>query len=245
MLTQKLFIVLLVGLAACSQKPVVTFEVLTPEPAASYTPWVEGTQMALGAPTPWVEGTQTSLTQTALPTFPVPTYTPIVMEKPTDFSPVLYGGKFYQTTFFLMLGGVSRDAWLSSGASVTRFAGEATYSLHSLTQEYKNFFWGKAPEFSPICKTYSIGTDAILEEVDAVAVLDGWNITKRAVTELFADDSENGRFYQQVVLDWLAAEGVTMLKFGVMQIFRVDIEGDSTDEIFISVIRLDESQYTT
>jgi len=232
MQTQKLFIVLLVGLAACSQKPVVTFEVLTPEPAVSATPWVEGTQMAVATPTPLAVSTPSAL--------PVPTFTPA-----TDFSPVLYGGKLYQTTFFLLLGGVSRDAWLAPDTSVALYPGEATYSLHTWMQEYKYFVWGKAPEFSPTCKTYSIGTDANPNEAGMIAVRDGWNITKRAVTELFVDGSANGQFYQQVVLDWLAAEGVAAPRLGVMQIFRVDIEGDGTDEIFISATRLDESQHTT
>jgi hypothetical protein len=74
-----------------------------------------------------------------------------------------------------------------------------------------------------------------------VATLDGWGVTKGAVTELSAD----GQFYQQTVLDWLTAEGVTEPQLGTLQVFRVDVEGDGTDEIFISATPLDESQHTT
>jgi len=223
--TKKLFmlIVLFFSLLACSQLPAVTFDVLTPDPAVSATPWVAGTQTA-----------------EAFASQPAPAYTQEVLEKPTDFSPVLYGGKFYQTTFFLLLGGVSQDAWLAADVSVARFAGEVTYSLHTLAQESKYFFWGKAPEFSPVCKTYSIGTDATFDEVGTVAVVDGWNVTKRDATELSAD----GQIYQQVVNDWLSAAGVNAPQIGSLQIFRVDIEGDGTDEIFISATRLDDSQHT-
>jgi hypothetical protein len=116
-----------------------------------------------------------------------------------------------------------------------------TYSLHSLTQENKYFLWGKAPEFSPICRAYSVGSDAGLDEAGFVAVIDGWNITKRDVTELSADM----QLYQQAVLDWLTAQGVAAAQPGNLQILRVDLEGDGVDEVFISATRLDESQHTT
>jgi hypothetical protein len=247
-----LMFVIFFSLVACFQKPGGTVEPITPAQAASATALVSGMETALAAssPTPWVEGTQTALAVASLPApvtnpiaLPTFAFTPVVMEKPTDFSPVLYGGKFYGTTSFLLLGGVSKDAWLAPEASVGRFSGEATYSLHTLSQKDKYFLWGKTPEFSPVCKSYSVGTDATLDEIGMVGVLDGWNVEKRAVTDLSAD----GQFYQQVVIDWLMANGVAAPRVGDgdLQIFRVDLEGDGTDEIFISETHLDESQHTT
>ena len=179
-------------------------------------------------------------TQTSAPD-PSPTVPPVPSTWPGDFSHVLYGGKVYQTTFFLLLGGVSRDTWLAPDESVASYEGEATYSLHSMTQEYKYFLWGKSPEFSPTCQTYSVSSDADPAEAGFVTVLDGWDITKREVTEL-SDDNE---FYRQAVTDWLASEGVDAPQIGSLQTFRVDIEGDGTDEVFISATRLDDSQHTT
>lgn len=245
-----LIFVILFGLVACSQKPVFTFEVLTPASAASATPWVAGTEtaMALASPTPWVGGTETALaaasptpwvagTQTALAAssaIPFPDVTQEIIERPTDFSPVLYGGKVYDTTFFLLLGGVSRDSWMTPETSVARFSSEVTYSLHSLTQQAKYFVWGRTPELSPTCQTYSIGTDAMLDEPGFVGVVDIWPVSKRDVTEL------SGELYQQAVLDWLTAtEGVEEAEIGTLQVIRVDLEGDGTDEIFISATRLD------
>jgi len=157
------------------------------------------------------------------------------MEKPTDFSPVVYGGKVYDTTFFLLLGGVSSDSWLAPEMSVARFRGEVTYSLHSLTQQAKYFIWGETPELSPTCKNYSIGTEASLDESGFVGVVDGWSVSKRDVAEL----SDGGGIYQQAVLDWLKAEGVTRPELGDLHIYRVDLEGNGSDEIFISATRND------
>jgi len=241
---------LLFILIACSQTPVATISMETPTPTAavpaSATPWVAGTEAALASPTAWIAGTQTALAaetqnQNTLPTFPPPTLAPVIMEKPTDFSPVLYGGKLYQSTFFILLGGVSRETWLTPEVSIARFAGEVTYSLHSMTQEYKYFVWGKAPEFSPTCKTYSIPTDAALDEPSFVGVVDGWDVTKHPVTELSGD----GQFYGQVVSDWLIGEGVSSPQVDSIHVYRVDIEGDGTDEVFVSATHLDESQHTT
>ena len=210
---------------------------------------------ACGAPVsiPNVESTAPLLpTLSFLPTFTPspspaptspPTFTPItiIMEKPTDFSPVVYGGKFYQKPFFLLLGGVSKEKWLAPDESVARFSGEASYSLHTLLQENKYFFWGTSPEFFPTSQSYSIHTDADINEVGLVGVLEDWTIAKRAVTELSAD----GQFYQQAVLDWLTTERVSVPQLDVLHVFLVDIEGDGVYEIFISASHLDESQHTT
>jgi len=245
-ITSLLVFVLMLPLIACSPTVIVSIETPTP---VSTPPWAAGTEAALGSPTPWVGGTQTALAVAALetlgaassPTLPPASSTPIPLEKPTDFSPVLYGGQLYETPFFLLLGGVSRDAWLVPEISVARFSGEVTYSLHNLTQEYKYFLWGKAPEFSSTCKTYSVGTDASLDESGFVAVVDGWDIMKRAVTELAGDDP----FYKQVVVDWLKQEGVSDPHVDSLQVYRVDLEGDGTDEVFIGATHLDDSQHMT
>jgi len=243
--------IVFISLVACSQNPGVPMEsAVTP----TFTPWVEGTEMALATPTPWAEGTEVAFasptpwvsgTQTAQAVAsqiaPSITDVQVVIEKPTDFSPVLYGGKMYDTEFFLLLGGVSRDAWITPDESVERFSGEVTYSLHNMEYVDKYFLWGKAPEFSPTCKVYTIGADAGLDEAGFVATLDGWNVTKRDVTELSAD----GEFYQQVVTDWLTEKGVSKPQLDSIHVYRVDLEGDGTDEIFISASHLDDSQHTT
>ena len=244
---------LLSTLIACSGQSTVTISIETPTAvapvvaSATPTPWVEGTEAALGSPTPWVAGTQTALAaltteaqnQQTLPALPPPTQ--VVIEKPTDFSPVLYGGKLYDSTFFLLLGGVNRETWLAPDTSVARFSGEVTYSLHSLTQKAKYFVWGKTPEFSPPCKGYFVGTDASLDEAGFVGVVDGWEIMKRPVAELSDDEG----FYRQTVIDWLKNEGVSTPQVDSVYVYRVDIEGDGVDEVFISAAHLDESQHTT
>ena len=216
------------SLIACSYN----VEVITPAPteiiASTSTPWAEGTEMALASPTPF-------------PTWTPPAVTQEVTEKPTDFSPVLYGGKVFDSEFFLLLGGAGRDAWFTPEESVSRFSGEVTYSLSNMTTEAKYFLWGQSPELSPTCGFYTVRSDAGLDEGGFVAVVDGWTVAKRPVDELSADSE----IYQQAALDWLNDQGVDDPQLGVLRVFRVDIEGDGSDEIFLSVTRLDDSQHTT
>jgi hypothetical protein len=235
--------ILLFSLVGCTRSLTSTI----PLPSPTFTPYVEGTQTAQAGPS----ATPTPLFST-FPTAILPTDTPASLEstplpttsgeKPTDFSPVLYGGKFNQATSFLLLGGVSKDGWLSPEESVARFAGEVTYSLNTMDIANKYFLWGKTPEFFPTCKAYAVRSDADPGENGLVAVLDGWRVTKYPVTEL---SSTQDQIYHQAVLDWLKGQGVANPQSGVVHIFKVDLENDGVDEVFLSATHLDESQHTT
>jgi len=235
-----LLIVLLIAVQACVPLAEANPQEDGSTPTPTFTPYAGGTETAF-AVTLAAGSTPPTFTPPALPTFAPPSFTPPASEKPTDFSPVLYGGKVYQTTFFLLLGGVSTDVWLAPELSVSRFSGEATYSLHNMKYKDKYFLWGKSPEFFPTCKTYTVGTDAGLEENGFVATLDGWTVVKRDVIELSADEE----VYRQAVIDWLEGEGIASPEIGTLYIFRVDLEGDGTDEVFINATHLDDSQHTT
>jgi hypothetical protein len=163
------------------------------------------------------------------------------MEQPTDFSPVLYGGELGHSIIFMLLGGVGRETWLAPDISVSRFPSPGIYSLHSFTQKAKYFVGTTAPAFSPTCEGYIVGSGTALDSSGFVGVLDGWDVTKRPVTEL----ADGEGFYQQAVTDWLKTEGVSAPQVDSIHVYRVDIEGDSVEEVFISATHLDDSQHTT
>ena len=227
-LRKSILLLSLFTLSACLQKPVFNIEVEQPESTVpAVTPFPTETEIPVSSPTTFVPDLQLTITPTAV-------------VWPRDFSPVLYRGNGYGMSLFLLLGGVSTNEWLVPNASVARYGGEATYSLHTSTQISKYFIWGKVPQFSPTCGNYFISTDPGFEEAGFVGVVDGWNVTNREAVELSAD----GHLYQQAVVDWLTAMGVAALPPNTLQAFRVDIEGDGVDEVFISATRLDESQRT-
>ena len=73
-----------------------------------------------------------------------------------------------------------------------------------------------------------------------VAVLDGWPVRQGNPQELSPDQD----VYRQVVLDWLKEAGLSDPQLDDLHIFRVDLEEDGADEIFISATGL-RSQHLT
>jgi len=74
-----------------------------------------------------------------------------------------------------------------------------------------------------------------------LGVAHGWSILQGQAEEL----SPRNDTYQQIVQDWLKEAGIGDPQPALLHIYRVDLEGDGVDEIFISATRLDDSQHTT
>jgi hypothetical protein len=171
------------------------------------------------------------------------TSTPLasVSALPDDFTPVLYGEKYDGNTFFFVLGGVRGDVWLAPEMTAQQLAAQAgDYDIYTLAEGPVEVR-GQAPQFSPANQVYTVGTDVQLDEPGMVAVRRGWPILQRPVQEL----SSTNELYRQVVLEWLKGEGIAPSEPGSLHVFRVDLEGDRADEIFIGATHLDESQHTT
>jgi hypothetical protein len=148
----------------------------------------------------------------------------------------LYGKKYDANMFFLLLGGVQGNTWLAPDRAAASFGGEWEYDVHTFTRASFQVH-GHAPEFSPVNgRKYFLGTDATLNEFGMVGVLHGWPI-RQADTQELSPDNET---YQQVVIDWLKQNGISTSELGTMQFFRVDLEADGVDEIFISATHIDD-----
>jgi hypothetical protein len=222
---------LLFQLNAC-----VTISTLS-EPIESPTPWVEGTENALGSPT----APAASISPSLIPFAVLPlASSPTPLSMPPDFSPILYGKKYDGNTFFLVLGGLLGKVWLVSNHAAVQF-GDVPASEYDVYTLAKSRFQvrGDPPAFSPPYRIYTVGTDVTVDEPGMVAVIRGWPVLQRDIREL----DTNHELYRQMVVDWLAAQGVADPRLGSFHIFRVDLEGDGVDEIFISATHLDESQH--
>jgi hypothetical protein len=88
-------------------------------------------------------------------------------------------------------------------------------------------------------QSYFVGTDVIDYEFGMVGVAQGWQVMQKQAEEL---NPEN-KFYRQVVTDWLSQAGVVDPQLDTIQVYRVDLEGDGSAEIFINSTRV-ESQHT-
>ncbi len=214
-----LFFVILFSLIACSPKQDSTAE-------APKTPTLLPTFTSTAAMQPG----------STLPPIPTSTFMPVT-KMPSDFSPILYGKKYDANTFFILLGGRQGQGWLMPDVAFTYFANLPGWDYDVYTLAKGKFqIHGDRPEFSPAHKIYTLRTDVTVDETGMVGVAKGWPVLQRDVQEL-SPDSE---VYRQIVLDWLAAQGVSTPGLDTLHVFRVDLEGDGVDEIFISATRLED-----
>lgn len=247
-----LFLVLLFSLIACSAQPGISTS--SPGPSETFTPYVEGTEMALASPTAWVSGTETALamdsasptawvlgTTTAiaalsqtptlvpsatlppLPTLPpMSTFTPVPLPEGT-FSPIFYG-----RGPFLLVGGIKTDqGWLSGVHAAQYVSAETAYDFFSPS----GFFQvpGSAPEFSPVCRNYSMRSSVSLPE-PMIGVAGGWLSQNRGVKNLSTDDAT----YIQAVTEWFQSQGDSPATVRITRILQADLEGDGTNEVLLS-----------
>jgi hypothetical protein len=159
---------------------------------------------------------------------------------PPGFSPILYGKKFDADMFFVLLGGVQGNTWLSPEQAAAQFSGAYSYDVCPFAKGGFQVY-GYAPEFSHPSASYSLQTDSSFNEFGMVGVAQGWPVRQVIPLELSLDNET----YQNVVSDWLIGEGIARPERGSLRIFRVDLEGDGVDEVFISATHLDESQHTS
>lgn len=242
--------VLLFTFSACVRSPVVRNDAATAEVAvvsSSSTPVASVTSDVL----PTISFSTTPVAASELPTgippsYPTiapsstssvpPTATPTAAVMPSNFSPVLLGKKYDANTFFTLLGGVQAGRWISADQAAANIAGASAYDVYAIASG-PDPVYGYAPEKSMIHNDYFLSTDAALNETGMIGVVQGWPVTHRLAEEL---PSTNDMYYQ-VVLDVLTQAGVENPQIGTMHIYRIDIEGDGTDEIFISDTRVESS----
>jgi len=176
---------------------------------------------------------------------PVATTTPtLVFEatqtpEPLNFSPVLYGRNFSDTSL-LLLGGIQGNDWLTPDAAAPLITDLSEYDVHAPRSIFQVI--GNSAELDPICGAYMIETGADLSNINVIGVSHGWSITQRVADEL----SSNRNFYQEEVVNWLTGRGISNPVIENLQIYRVDIEGDGVDEVFISAQHFkDETDHMT
>jgi len=252
-----LFVLLLVC-SACSPQPGVSIET-----SPTFTPYVAGTETAQSA-TETASLLPVAINNTPLPTFDfstpavlstaevstikqsptplvplTPTMTPTAAMMQAGFSPVLLGQKYDADTFFILLGGVQGGEWLTTDQTAAKIAGASEYDVYTLAKGMYQVY-GYAPVTYQPYSDYLLNTDATLDETGMIGLVHGWSARTGAVEEL----PSSNELYHQVVLDWLSQAGMADPQIGTIQIYRVDLEADGTDEIFISATRV-ESQHTT
>lgn len=175
------------------------------------------------------------------PATPVSAFTLAPSASQPDFSPILYGEKYDVNGFFLLLGGVQAGKWLTPEQAAPLIHRIDEYDIRTSSLEMFQVL-GYAPESTPTRPgQYTIRSDTTHDGFGMLGVVHGWPVRQGRMEELSPDNET----YKQIVLDWLKDSGVPDPQLGDFRIYRVDLEDDGVDEIFISATHLDDSQHTT
>ena len=136
----------------------------------------------------------------------------------------------------ILLGGFENGKWLSPTEAAPRIAGSENYSIYSFAKHLGNGV-GSAVEIDEDTECEIVAIQADVPEGLALLALHDktgkgkltWNPVPRKATVL----GRQNETYKKVVKDVLAQNGLSNASPQIMQIFRIDLEGDGVDEVVL------------
>jgi len=210
-------IVFLVLLVSCAAPDVI-------QPASTALP-----PSATPAPTQTPDPTQTP------ESLPTNTQSPVVKQtsipNPAAIITKVEGGP----NSFMLIGGSQNGNWISSADLEGVIAVDSEYQLFTAF-EFQDWITGNELVHEPICDQYYVTFDPISISQSAVGVSGDWDVIPRTPLEL----STESEIYLQAVAAWLVEQAPSQPVVAINKIWRVDIEGDGTDEVFINATRFAE-----
>lgn len=135
----------------------------------------------------------------------------------------------------LLLGGVFRGKWVSHKSkefSPLRIQGGETYAVYGAKglegTGHGEILRNKDQE-DELTLGVTIGGAELTRGMARLAISEGWNVSPRQAAAL---DTKNPA-YNEIVRDYLARNGLPNATSNIVQIFRVDLDGDGADEVLI------------
>jgi len=148
-----------------------------------------------------------------------------------SFSPILFRKYVDRYYSFQLLGGYADGNWLKDDQVVAQIQYEKLVTVYDA-----NGWYGETPIHDvtsldpPFCGSTYIGTDMVESKGWQFAFYQGWQVTQRPATDIPIDSPT----YVQGVREWLTAQGIADPVVQLTRIAKVDLEGDGSDEVFIT-----------
>jgi len=220
-------LILMLAIAGCSSPTVIS------------PPPTEVTEQVDFQPTLTPEIDNTS-TPSPLPTTtppPTPTNTPIPPTQQPSISgpaPIIArvdGGP----DSFLLIGGSQNGNWVSAVDMAGVLASNINYQLYT-PFEIQTKVTGKELTFARICDEHFISIDPSFPSQSVVGVSGKWPVLPRTPLELSTDLE----VYLKAITGWQMEQAPSMPIPAINKIWKIDIEGNGTDEVFINGTRFAE-----
>ncbi len=179
-------------------------------------------------------------TVTPLPTDPF-TPTPTMTLTPAPAQPILSqpaaiiarveGGP----DSFLLVGGSQNGNWVSAAEMEGAIAGGSNYMLYT-PFEIQDWVTGQELTFARTCDQHFITIDPAFPSQSAVGVSGDWDVLPRMPMKL----STELEVYLRAITGWQIEQAPSMPIPAINKIWKVDLEGNGTDEVFINGTRYAE-----
>lgn len=137
---------------------------------------------------------------------------------------------------FVLVGGSLNGGWINNEQMAAALAVGQDYQLYTAF-EFAGGLQGQSLDHDPRCKDYYVTLAPPAISQHAVGVAGDWPVLPRTPQELAADTE----VYLETVAGWLVDQAPSQPIVVIEKIWRVDIEGDGTDEVFINATRFAES----
>ena len=237
-----LFIILILLMASCSTGG-TSISPTDTEPAAPTAAPSEAQEQTI--PTSTITPTST-LEETSIPAptqtdTPVPIYTQVfvptvpqtILPNPAAIIAKVESGKDW---IFFLVGGSQNGDWISAGAVGPIFEEDTNFQLH---WAFENMTWisGRYIVHEHICDQYYVNTEPFSISESAVGVAGDWPVRPRTVIEI----PTKNEIYKTALAAWLVEQAPSQPIPMISKIWRVDVDGNGTDEVFTNATRFVES----
>lgn len=136
---------------------------------------------------------------------------------------------------FLVVGGSQNGSWVSAADVADDLAIDGVYQLYSAF-DFQGSFTGQELAYEPICDQHYLTLNSFSATESAVGVSGDWPVLARIPMELSTDLE----VYLQAITAWQIEQSPSQPIPAIDKIWKVDVDGNGTDEVFISGTRYAE-----
>lgn len=232
-----LIIILILLTASCSgiggidPAPTETEAIAAIEPTTQVEPTAEASPEpteAEAAPT-FTVPPQPTFTETYFPAntqAPLPTAPQTILPNPPVIIAKVEG---LQDWLFFLMGASQNGSWINAADVAEVFEEDTNFQLLTASDD-GTWFSGRYLVHEHICDQYYVNTAPFSISESALGVAGNWPLRPRPVIEI----PTKNEIYKTALATWLAEQSSSLPVPMISKIWRGDVEGNSTDEVFIN-----------
>jgi hypothetical protein len=139
------------------------------------------------------------------------------------------------SNWFMLVGSSQMESWISAGDVAGVLEDNTEYQINTV-DEYLGWVTSQEVVYEHICDQYFINLEPFSIKETAVGVAGDWPLQPRKPLEISTDQE----VYLQSVAAWLVEQAPSQPIVNINKIWRVDLEGNGTEEVLLNATRFAE-----